>query len=125
MTKQRAIIKEIISLSEGHLTAEEIYNIAKVRMPSIALGTVYRNLGKLCEDKEIKLISKRGFPDCYDKSTMPHGHLICDSCGRISDFPITDIGRELESELNTKLLSYDINAHYICEECEKEIVGDY
>lgn len=118
MTKQRELIKRIICSFHGHLTAEEIFDMAKKEMPSIALGTVYRNLNKLCEDKEIKLISKRGFPDCYDKSVLPHGHLICDSCGRVSDFPITDIGDKLESELKVSLVSYDINAHYICRECE-------
>lgn len=45
MTKQRILILNIIKTTDGHLTAEEIFNIAKARMPNIALGTVYRNLG--------------------------------------------------------------------------------
>lgn len=91
-------------------------------MPSIALGTVYRNLGKLCEDKKIKLISMRGFPDCYDKTVVPHGHLICDICGKVSDFSIPDISSKLESDLKVTLTSYDLNAHYICDCCKQ---GDY
>lgn len=121
MTKQRILILSIIKNSDGHLTAEEIYNIAKAEMPNIALGTVYRNLGKLCEDNEIKLITKKGFPDCYDRSTHPHGHLICDCCGRVSDFPIADVGGELEHKLGEKLTGYDVNAHYVCQYCREKI----
>ncbi len=117
MTRQRQLIKDIIYSSCKHLTADEIYKIAKEKMPKIALGTVYRNLGRLCEDKEIKLISVKGFSDCYDKSILPHGHLICDCCGCVLDFPIEDIGPSLEKSLGVELLTYDINAHYICGTC--------
>lgn len=119
MTKQRLLIKDIICSSDMHLTAEEIYSIAKKRMPSIALGTVYRNLGRLCEDKEIRLISSKGFPDRYDRSVIPHGHLICDCCGKVTDFALSDIGGLLNSELNEDVIYYDINAHYICRDCRK------
>ncbi len=125
MTKQRKLIKEIIYNSDRHLTAEEIFVEARKSMPSIALGTVYRNLGKLCEDKEIRLISLRGFSDCYDKSFMPHGHLICNSCGKVDDFPIDDIGEELSLRLGVSLIYYDVNAHYICDDCKrKNLVTD-
>lgn len=123
MTKQKILILSIIKSSNRHLSAEEIYNIAKEKMPSIALGTVYRNLGRLCEDNEIKLITKKGFPDCYDRSVYPHGHLICDSCGHVSDFPIADIGDELEDKLGEKLTGYDINAHYVCKTCKEKQVN--
>lgn len=119
MTKQKSLIKEIIYTTELHLTAEEIYSLAKKRMPNIALGTVYRNLGKLCEDNEIRLITSKGFPDRYDRSIAPHGHLICDSCGKTTDFPINDISVLLNAELDEAVSYYDINAHYICKECRE------
>lgn len=117
MTRQRLLIKDIIDSSDKHLTADEIYRIAKLKMPKIALGTVYRNLGRLCEDKEIRLINVKGFSDCYDKNINPHGHLICDMCGSVTDFPFKDIGPMIESILKIKLISYEIHAHYICPAC--------
>ena len=48
MTRQRALILEILQHSPKHLTADEIFAIAKEKMPGIARGTVYRNL-KLME----------------------------------------------------------------------------
>ena len=44
MTRQRALILEILQHSPKHLTADEIFAIAREKMPGIARGTVYRNL---------------------------------------------------------------------------------
>ena len=57
MTKQRKIIKDIIYAPYKHPTAEEIYELAKKKMPSIAVGTVYRNLNLLSETGQILKIS--------------------------------------------------------------------
>ena len=54
MTKQRQLILDIINRSCSHPSAEEIYREAKQIMPSIALGTVYRNLGLMAKDGEIR-----------------------------------------------------------------------
>lgn len=118
MTKQKLLIKRIIESASGHLTADEIYHLAKKEMPNIALGTVYRNLGKLCEANEIGLISVSGQPDHYDKSTLAHGHLICGGCGRITDFHLEDIKDRVENLLDVEVISYDFNAHYICDDCK-------
>lgn len=118
MTKQKQLIKQIIDSAEGHLTAEEIYQLAKAKMPKIALGTVYRNLGKLCESNEIGLISVSGKPDHYDKSIKAHGHLICDKCAKITDFHLEDIKDRVEDLLDVEVISYDFNAHYICDDCD-------
>ena len=122
MTKQKLLIKKIIEAADGHLTAEEIYQLAKAEMPHIALGTVYRNLGKLCESNEIGLISVSGKPDRYDKSLNTHGHTICDVCGKITDFPapVAEFKNQLEKHLGIDITAYDVSAHYICDDCKNK-----
>lgn len=44
MTRQRALILEILQHSPKHLTADEIFAIAREKMPGIARGTVYLSL---------------------------------------------------------------------------------
>ena len=45
MTRQRALILDIMrEKSPQHLTADELFNEARLRIPHIARGTVYRNL---------------------------------------------------------------------------------
>ena len=55
MSKQRDLIERIIKESMLHLTAEEIYKEARKEMPNISLGTVYRNLGNLVDEKCVSL----------------------------------------------------------------------
>ena len=44
---QRETIREIISNTNAHPTADKIFQQAKHRIPNISLGTVYRNLKQL------------------------------------------------------------------------------
>lgn len=54
MTRQRALILDIMrEKSPQHLTADELFNEARLRMPHIARGTVYRNLKMMELDGEI------------------------------------------------------------------------
>ena len=44
MTHQREIILQELQTSREHLTADELYDRVKKRLPRISLATVYRNL---------------------------------------------------------------------------------
>ena len=47
MTKQRELILSILKQSDRHLTADEIFFLANLNMPSIAMATVYNNLNSM------------------------------------------------------------------------------
>ena len=83
MTRQRALIARILRTAGRHLTAEEIFQLARQSMPSIAVGTVYRNLRLMSEDGELRRIEAAGGPVRYDANLSPHGHLVCRICGRL------------------------------------------
>ena len=63
MTKQKKLVLSIAENSNAHLTAEEIFILAKKEMPNIALGTVYRNLNILVEEGLLNRIAIAGRPD--------------------------------------------------------------
>lgn len=117
MTKQRALILRIIRESKRHLTADQIYQEAIKEMPGIALATVYNNLIRLAEAGEIKKITFCGQTDRYDKNNIPHIHLICDRCGRVSDHPSEGIKEEMEGRLGFPIEEYELAIHYRCPEC--------
>lgn len=120
MTKQRKLIFDIIMSSTEHMTAEEIYMEAKKILPSIAVGTVYRNLGLMTEAGEIRRITIPNAPDRFDRSLLPHEHLICQNCGEVSDIFVSDLKDYIEKQTGIKILGYDLNLRYICNECKKE-----
>lgn len=72
MTKQRELILEIINNSDKHLTAEEIFMLAKKKMPGMAMATVYNNLNYLCNAKIIRRLNINGGVVNYDKSIKWH-----------------------------------------------------
>ena len=47
MTKQRAVILEVLRSDKCHHTAEEIFELARLKLPGISLATVYNNLRAL------------------------------------------------------------------------------
>ena len=119
MTQQRRIIFDVIQQSMRHMTAEQIYWEAKQVLPSIAMGTVYRNLGLMSEAGEILRIEMPGQPDHFDKTVMPHHHCLCPRCGEVSDVPVPDLKQQLEQMLGTPVESYDLTLRILCDDCRK------
>lgn len=117
-TKQRNLILEIINNSCSHLSAEEIYNIAKKQISNISLGTVYRNLNMLFENGNIRKIKLDDNVDHYDNLKKEHNHFICNKCNKIYDV--------FEKEKNNINLDCGIVMNYekiykgICNNCIKE-----
>lgn len=119
MTRQRALILDIMHNDPGHLTAEEIFAEARRRMPSIARGTVYRNLKLMEQDHEIARLEMPSGPDRFDKTAAPHGHLYCDGCHSLRDVPVVGLVRELEAAIGTEVRSYQLTVHFLCPECRR------
>ncbi len=119
MTKQRELILNILNQSDRHLTADEIFFLAKLKMPSIAMATIYNNLNAMNEAGVINRLHIDGVADCFDKITDPHNHLLCDACGKISDIRLPTLASQIESTLGTAIEDYELTVHYICPACKQ------
>ena len=119
MTKQRKIIKDIIYASYKHPTAEDIFELAKKKMPSIAVGTVYRNLSLLVESGEVRKIDVPNAPSRYDRPQIPHEHLICKNCGEVKDLMIDGLLPILKEKSGEDIIEYKLALYYVCEKCKK------
>ena len=103
MTRQRAVVLEVIRSDKCHHTADEIFKLAKELLPGISRGTVYNNLKALEEEKIIRRISGDGGADRYDSAFKPHGHIICTECGRVWDFAIEGFDSTLASAIGMEV----------------------
>jgi Fe2+ or Zn2+ uptake regulation protein len=127
MTRQKALIYDIINKSSDHLTAEEVYRQAIDKMPKIVLATVYNNLNALVKDG---LIIKLNLPDKnahYDK-VIPHDHMVCDECGKIFDVFVSnkiadDFLKSAEAITGNALTSYELTLHCKCKDCQNKAVS--
>ena len=116
MTKQRAAILQAMMEGERHMNAEDIFNRAKQILPSLALGTVYRNLNQMCEEGEIFRIPVPGQPDHYDKNPVKHEHTYCERCGSLTDLQLPQL-MQLLQETCPGFTGYQLTVCNICETC--------
>jgi Fur family ferric uptake transcriptional regulator len=122
-TEQRRLILEIIQQTKGHLDADEIYQQARQKSPSISLSTVYRNL-KLF--KELELIEEHQFDGMrryYENAPLSkHHHLVCLGCGRIFEFKCPSAERlksKISREEGFKVTDAEVRLVGYCPECQQ------
>ena len=118
MTKQRAVILEVLRSDKCHHTAEEIFELAKQKLPLISRATVYNNLHSLEEERIIRKISGDGGPDRYDNSYIPHGHLVCTLCGGVFDVDFPGVEDIIEKQLGYPAESYELKVRGRCDGCK-------
>jgi Fur family ferric uptake transcriptional regulator len=126
-TEQRRLILGIIRQAEGHLDADEIYQQARQKSPSISLSTVYRSLQLF---KESGLIEEHQFDGMrrYYESTpqSKHHHLVCLGCGRIFEFncPSTErLKSKISREEGFKVTNAEVRLAGYCPECQRRLSG--
>lgn len=85
-TPQLAVVLEAVRRSgDEHPTAERIYDRVRRLVPSISLGTVYRNLQRLVQDGQIGAAQLGARSLHYDSTATPHDHFVCRQCGHVED----------------------------------------
>ena len=119
MSRYQALILDCLRRGGGHLTAEQVFLLAREEAPTIALATVYNNLNRLCQECALRRLTIAGQTDRYDLLTRTHGHLICDRCGRIGDVVLPGLLGRLSAEVGEPLASYELNLHYLCPACRQ------
>ncbi len=119
MTEQRRLITEIIRTTDSHMTAEQIFLLAKEQMPCIAIGTVYRNLGLMERDGEIMRIPLTDSPDRYDRNVKFHEHMLCRSCGTLEDVWMEGLLEAMQGMTELQIESYELALYGICKKCQR------
>ena len=88
VTRQRQCIFRILYANPSHSTAEAIYVLARKRMPTISLKTVYETLHSLASLGEIQQIDVGTGSTRFDPDVHHHHHLVCSKCGRIENIDL-------------------------------------
>ncbi len=120
-TRQRTVILDILRQTRSHPSAETIYQEARKSLPSISLGTVYRNLGFLREQKMVKEIrANEEAGSRFEAALPPHAHFHCGLCSAIHDIPLPDALYDFGWERSEFVSSVtDLELHVIgaCADC--------
>lgn len=123
ITPQRLFILNVL-FEKGHITADELVEIAKAKDMSVSVSTIYSILDLFKERgiiRELKIDSSRSI---FDITTQGHHHFMCKGCGKVYD---------VHMELCPTLRQMEVDGHIIeefhgyfygvCQSCRKEVKG--
>lgn len=113
-------ILTMLNKSEGHLTAEEAFIMAKNKNLRVSFASIYRVLGKLSEEGKIQRLLVPGHPDVFDKTVKEHSHMVCSNCGKVKDIDSSKIKNALIKSINEDFNSFNLTINYVCKECRKK-----
>lgn len=122
LTPQRRAVLDVVLESEEHLTANEIYEAARRRLPTLSFATVYNSLKYLKDAGLVREITFGKASSRYDRETGRHDHAICSRCGRLVDFDLPETPQMLRAAARRsrfKPESIHLTLVGVCPECQK------
>ena len=129
LTPQRRAVLRVLSSSQEHLTAADIYEKVRPECPSIGLVTIYRLLQILIELGFICEVHTNDNSHCYlaRRQLAHHHHLICSGCGAVVEFTdcnLSGLGKRLSRETGFEIESHLLEFIGRCRNCQKEATSD-
>ena len=131
MTKPREVVLAVLNNSKKHLTAEEVFEVARKLYPGIGFASVYRSLKLFEKNGVVESISISGKKKKhYQLKKKPHIakiHLVCTNCGDIMDFSedskevrkfLKEIKELLKNKYNFSLSSFEMQIFGECGNCK-------
>ena len=121
---QRKLVRQILETARDHPTAQAVFKRARGRMPSISLGTVYRNL-QLLVDEGLLLERKIGKkPARYEARRQRHYHICCIECGALEDLAVPyqeSLDRRVARLVRYRLQEHRMEFYGICPRCQAKL----
>ena len=123
MTDQRRAVFAAFHGAEGHVSAEEIYEIVKEAGFGVGIANVWRTL---------RLIQKAGLAEehyfgnigvRYEMKKAPesHGHIVCQECGRAEEFDLAKILPligDIAAQYKYRVDGYELALFGLCHSCQ-------
>lgn len=122
-SSQRSLVHRIVQSAQDHPTAQTVFERARIHIPSISLGTVYRNLQLLVEQG---LLRERKFdnrPARYEAKRHHHYHISCLRCGALEDLSVpyqAVLDRRVQETVPYKLKGHRMEFYGICPQCQAD-----
>jgi Fur family transcriptional regulator, ferric uptake regulator len=94
VTRQRELIWETLTAEpERHLSAEDVVESVRARMPQVSASTIYRTLELLVEEGLLLRTDLGGDRAYYEPAREhAHHHLVCESCGAVEHLHDEQLG---------------------------------
>lgn len=121
LTSQRLALARLLSVSENHPNASQLFEKLRIQFPTVSLATIYKTLALLKKEGEVLEIDLHGDSRYDGAKPFPHSHLICDSCGKIFDGDeaqaIRELHKEVEDKYGFQITHPQLNFYGLCRDC--------
>lgn len=124
ITPQRHAILKILAVSDGHPSAEHVYDQIKKEFPTTSLATVYKTIATLKEMNEVLELGFASDSNRYDgNKPFPHTHLVCVKCRDIIDPEVEGLEilpRQIAQRAGFQLVGHRFDIYGVCPRCQSE-----
>lgn len=101
-TQQRLVIFRAIHESEGHPSAEIIFETVRVKNPSMSLATVYSTLDTFLKKGLIQKVLVSDGVKRFEGHMGSHNHIHCANTNEIIDFEDLELNQIIQDFLDRK-----------------------
>lgn len=120
LTPQRMAVYRAVAEDTSHPSVEAVRARVADWTGPLPLATVYRTLEFLEREGLIRRVSTTESVCRFDANTGAHQHLVCRSCGRITDWSeasLSDIELRSSAGIGFRVESLDIRIVGLCSDC--------
>ena len=118
---QRMAIMQYLLDNATHPTVDVIYKALLPKMPTLSRTTVYNTLSVLNDNGALQSITIDDKTVHYDGNIMPHGHFLCNKCGKIFDFDLpNDILIKIENLNGFNITEAQLYYKGECNDCKND-----
>ena len=120
ITPQRIVIYDAVVQLKNHPSAENIIDYIKTNHPYISVGTVYKILNVLVENKILKKVKSERDVMRYDAIIEHHHHLYCNDTDKIEDYEDEQLDRLIHEYFERKQIN-----NFKIEDIKLQITGKF
>jgi Fur family peroxide stress response transcriptional regulator len=122
ITPQRLAILKILAKSDGHPSAERIFEQIRADFPTTSLATVYKMIATLKGMNEVLELEFGDHSNRYDGTRpYPHVHVVCVNCRAIMDGEIDrqDVDpQQVAARAGYRLIGHRFDVYGVCPDCQ-------
>jgi Fur family ferric uptake transcriptional regulator len=123
LTAARRLILAVLTRSGGHVTADGLAEMVRLKSPTVGRMTVYRTLDLLCQLGLIRPVYQGTAAAHYVlMNNGHHQHLVCSDCGMVIEVEervLEEIGQVFGSRFQFKIQGHLLEFYGLCRECQR------
>lgn len=121
LTAARRVILDTLMESGGHLTADELTDLARQRSTAIGRMTVYRTLDLLCDLGLLRPVYQgTGAAHYILMQDGHHHHLVCNNCSRVFEFDecmLDELPEQVAQRFGFEVRGHLLELYGMCANC--------